>query len=62
MSPLRVVTLNLWNNDLFRFERAHLVTQQIAYLQPHLVALQEISVVHDMDLKAGAIHNVLDID
>ncbi|GAK55553.1 endonuclease/exonuclease/phosphatase [Candidatus Vecturithrix granuli] len=48
MLNLRVVTLNLWNNDFFRFERAHLVTKEIASLQPHLVALQEVSIVHDM--------------
>lgn len=42
------MTLNLQNDDLFRFERAHRAAEQIARLEPHLVALQEVSVRHDL--------------
>ena len=48
MKSLRVLTLNMWNDDYLRFERAHLVVEEIARLRPHLVALQELSIPHDM--------------
>jgi endonuclease/exonuclease/phosphatase family metal-dependent hydrolase len=48
MNALRIVTLNLWNNDHFRFERAALVVEEMARLQPHLIALQEVGVVEIM--------------
>ena len=48
MNALRIVTLNLWNNDYLRFERAALVVEEMARLQPHLIALQEVGVAQDM--------------
>jgi endonuclease/exonuclease/phosphatase family metal-dependent hydrolase len=48
MDALRVVTLNLWNNDHLRFERGALVVEEMVRLRPHLIALQEVGVAQDM--------------
>lgn len=47
-NSLRVMTLNMWNSNHFRFERGHLLAEAIGLMQPHLVALQEVSILHDM--------------
>jgi endonuclease/exonuclease/phosphatase family metal-dependent hydrolase len=48
MNALRVVTLNLWNHDHLRFERAALVVEEVARLRPHLIAFQEVGVAQGM--------------
>ena len=48
MNTLRVVTLNLWNHDHLRFERAELVAEEMARLGPHLIAFQEVGVAQNM--------------
>jgi endonuclease/exonuclease/phosphatase family metal-dependent hydrolase len=48
MDQLRVVTLNLWNNDHLRYERAALVVEEMLRLRPHLIAFQEVGVAQDM--------------
>ena len=48
MKALRVVSLNLWNNDHLRFERAALVVDEMARLRPHLIAFQEVGVAQNM--------------
>jgi endonuclease/exonuclease/phosphatase family metal-dependent hydrolase len=48
MSALGIVSLNLWNNDYLRFERAELVAEEMARLRPHLIAFQEVGVAQDM--------------
>lgn len=49
-NELVVMTLNMWNSDHMRFERAHRVVEELAHRRPHLIALQEISIPHDMAL------------
>jgi len=42
MRPLRVMTLNIWNDEGPWEERSHLIRKQIEKLDPDLIGFQEV--------------------
>jgi endonuclease/exonuclease/phosphatase family metal-dependent hydrolase len=50
MRPLRVMTLNIWNDDGPWQERSKLIREQIAALDPDLIGFQEILRGEEFDL------------
>lgn len=50
MRPLRVMTLNIWNDDGPWIERSRLIREQISTLDPDLIGFQEVLRGEDLDL------------